>query len=417
MISLTLVLLWSAYFILLYMVIFWILVFLERGIVDDEVRLTEFPKVTVAIPAFNEEDCIRGTLKSVLDLDYPRDKLEVIVVNDGSTDRTKSIVEDVISENRGFDIRLFSQPNMGKGSAVNKALSHATGDFFVTFDSDSFVKGDALQKILPHFSDRRVAAVMPLMKVKDPKTLLQKIQWCEYLINLFYKRLMSMLDCVHVAPGPFSVYRTSVLRKLDGFDEKNLTEDLEMSLRLQKNNYKLVQILNSEVYTMAPNTFKAFYRQRNRWYKGTFLNALRYRKLAFNRSYGDFGFIQMPRILLESFLILGITFITLYMSILKPFYTRVYNLSFVDYNFMLYINKSLESFSLIDLNFVNMFFGLVVTLFAIYLIVLAHKHTRESVVRYGFIAIASYLLLYSVLAFFAIVGVAFDLLRGKVQRW
>lgn len=417
MITLTLLFVWMVYFILLYMIIFWIMVFLERGVVDEDIKLNDFPLVTIAIPAYNEEECIRGTLGSVLELDYPQDKLDIIVVNDGSKDRTKEIVEDIISKNRSFGIRLLNQINRGKGAALNHALSVSRGDFFVTFDSDSFISKDALQKILPHFADKRVAAVMPLMKIKDPKTLLQKLQWTEYLINLFYKRIMSILDCIHVAPGPFSVYRKEVIKTLGGFDEHNIVEDLEMSLRLQKHNYKLVQILNTEVYTIAPKNLKGFYRQRNRWYKGTFLNALKYRNLAFNRKYGDFGFIQMPRILLESFLMLSVVFLTLYTTIFKPLYSRIYNLSLVNYNVVPFVKQSVENFSFIDLNFVNLFFGLVVILLAAYLIILAHKHTNEPINRYGWVGIISYMIMYSVLAFTALVGVAFDLLRGKVQRW
>jgi cellulose synthase/poly-beta-1,6-N-acetylglucosamine synthase-like glycosyltransferase len=417
MITIALLVVWAAYFILLYMVIFWIIVFLEKGIVEEDLKLTNFPVVTVAIPAYNEEDCIKGTLESVLNLDYPRDKLEVIVVNDGSVDKTKSIVDGLIAVHTDFDIKLINQANRGKGAAINRALAVARGEFFVTFDSDSFISSNALKKILPHFSDKRVAAVMPLMKVKDPKTFIQKIQWCEYLINLFYKRLMSMLDCVHVAPGPFSVYRKSIIQELGGFDESNITEDLEMSLRLQKNNYKLIQILNTEVYTIAPNSLRSFYKQRNRWYKGTLLNALKYRKLVFNRNYGDFGFIQMPRILLESFIVLCVVFITLYMTIFKPLYTKLYNLYFVNYNIMVYVHRSIDAFSIIDINFVNLFFGGVVTAFALYLIVLAHRHTKEPMTRYGIVVIPSYLFFYSILAFTALVGVAFDLVRGKVQKW
>ncbi len=416
MITSTLIVIWSAYFLLVYMVIFWILIFLEKGIVEEDIELQYFPNVTVAIPAYNEEACIKDTLNSVLNLDYPKDKLEVVIVNDGSTDNTKSIVEKMIADNASFDIKLLNQSNKGKGSAINSALSIAKGEFFVTFDSDSFISSNALKKILPYFSDKRVAAVMPLMKVKDPKTLLQKVQWCEYLINLFYKRLMSILDCIHVAPGPFSVYKKSILQSLGGFDEKNLTEDLEMSLRLQKNHYKLVQILSTEVYTIAPKDFKGFYRQRNRWYKGTFLNALKYRGLVFNRKYGDFGFIQMPRILLESFILIGVVSLTLYVS-LKPLYARVHDLSFISYNFMPLVERSFRNFSFIDLNFVNIFFGLVVTLLALYLIVVAHRHTKEPLTRYGLVAIPSYLFLYSTLAFVALAGVAFDLIRGKVQKW
>jgi len=417
MIAVTLLFVWAVYFVLLYMVIFWILIFLEKGVVDEDIKLVDFPVVTVAIPAYNEEECIGDTLGSVLKLDYPKDKLDIIVVNDGSKDRTREIVEDIISNNKGFDIKLINQSNRGKGAALNHALSLSRGDFFVTFDSDSFISSNALRKILPHFSDKRVAAVMPLMKVKDPKTFIQKIQWSEYLVNLFYKRIMSMLDCINVAPGPFSVYRKEVIKGLGGFDENNITEDLEMSLRLQKHNYKLVQILNTEVFTIAPKDLKGFYKQRNRWYKGTFLNALKYRRLVFNKEYGDFGFIQMPRILFESFLVLGVVFLTLYTTILRPFYFKLYNLSFVNYNAVLFMRKSVENFSLMDLDFMNIFFGLVVMLLAAYLIVTAHKHTNERINRYGWVGIISYMVMYSVLAFIALVGVAFDILRGNVQKW
>ena len=417
MIPFSVLVVWLSYVFFLYLIIFWLLVFLERNIVETEEKMEIYPNVTIAIPAYNEEKNISETINSVLRLDYPREKLEVIIVNDGSTDNTKEIVEKIITENPGFNIKLISQNNHGKGSALNGALKIADGEFFTTMDSDSIIRQDALKKVIPRFKDNDVAAVLPLMKVFNPKNLLQKIQWCEYLVNLFYKRLMSILDCVHVAPGPFSTYRKETIKNLGGFDENNLVEDLELTLRLQKNHYKIIQVFNTEVYTKAPETFKAFYKQRNRWYKGTFLNALKYRNMAFNKKYGDFGFIQMPRILLESVAVLFVISVVLYSNLIQPLITKIKVLSLTDFNFVMPLKRFMDNFAFINLDLVSYFYAVVLFILALFLIKYAHKHANEPLSRYGYITIPSYLLFYSVLASIVLFGVFLDLVRGKLQKW
>ncbi len=417
MITFSLLVIWTGYFILLYLVIFWLLVFLENDIEDKQKEIKEFPLVTVAIPAYNEQDSIEETIQSVLSLDYPKEKLELIIVDDGSKDNTNNIVQSIIKNNIIYNIKLMQQENSGKGSALNKALYKAKGEIFTPLDADSTIRSDALRKILPYFKDNNVAAVLPLMKIKNPTNLLQKIQWCEYLINLFYKKLMSILDCVHVAPGPFSTYRKSALLKVNGFDEKNLTEDLEVSLKLQKNHYKLLQIFSTEVYTYAPKTFKEFYKQRNRWYKGTLLNAFNYKQMAFNKKYGDFGFIQMPRIMLESILIVAIFLIVGYNTVLSPLIKKFYNLSLTDFNIAVPINNFLDNFTILDVNFTNIFYTISVLVASLTLLYVAHKHTREPLKKYGLFVIPAYLLLYSLLASTVLIGVFIDLARGKKQRW
>ncbi len=405
------------YLFLLYLMVFWLLVFLEEDIDDKIVPLTQFPRVTVTVPAYNEEDTISNTLKSIIELDYPKDKLELIIVNDGSKDNTEAVVNQLIKKNPQIKITLISQKNAGKGAALNKALGLAKGDFFVPLDADSYIRSDALKVILPHFADSNVAAVLPLMKIKDPKNLLQRIQWAEYMVNLFYKRLMSLLDCVHVAPGPFSVYRKKTLLDIGGFDEHNLTEDLEATLKLQKNNYKIIQVMNTEVYTIPPDSLKGFYRQRNRWYKGTILNALNYRKMAFNKKYEDFGLIQMPRILLEGvFVILSLIIIT-YNSILKPLFYKIYYFSMVNFNILPFISGFFTNFHLIDIDMTKLFFTSVVMIFAGLLVYYAHYHTNEKFSKNSLIAIPSYLLFYSILSSTIMLLVFIDLLRGKKQKW
>ena len=417
MIPFSVFVIWGAYFLSLYMIIFWILVFFEKNIVDIGLEMADYPNVTIVIPAYNEERNIKETMESVLNLDYQKDKLELIVVNDGSCDNTKEIVESVMMEHPDSGIKLINQGNKGKGAALNAALKIAKGEFFTTMDSDSLIRKDALKKIIPKFDDSGVAAVLPLMKVWNPKNLLQRIQWCEYLINLFYKRLMAILDCVHVAPGPFSTYRKDTIKNLGGFDEKNLVEDLEITLRLQKKHYKILQTFSTEVYTKVPDTLRKFYNQRNRWYKGTFLNAFKYRGMVFNRRYGDFGFIQMPRILLESVVVLFVLFVVIYSNILKPLALKIRILSLTDFDVILPIKRAIDNFALINIDFINYFYLLVIFVLALFLIKQAHKHANEPLAKNGYFTIPAYLFLYSILASIVIFGVFIDIVRGKVQKW
>ena len=418
MLSVTSVIVYSVYLISIYFVVFWLSVLFQKGSIEDKTKeLKNNPLVTIAIPVYNENKTIKRTIQSAMGLDYPKDKIEIIVINDGSTDNTAEIVEKIIKENSVSNIKLINQRNSGKGKALNNAIKKSKGEFFVCLDADSFVKEDALKKMLPEFEDQEVAIVLPLMKVKDPKNIVEKIQWYEYLINFFYKKLMAKLDCVHVSPGPFSVYKKKVLEKIGNFDEDNLTEDLEITLRAQKHHYKIVQVLSTEVYTYAPKTIKAFYKQRRRWYKGTILNIIKHKDMMFNSNYGDFGIMQLPSVLLSGVMILSIILITLYNYLLKPLYNRIYDLSFVDYDFLYFTNKWFQDFWILDINIVNIFFGTVIFILSISIIILANKYSKEKTFRYGILTMPAYILFYGLLLFGTWFGVVIEFLVGKKQKW
>jgi cellulose synthase/poly-beta-1,6-N-acetylglucosamine synthase-like glycosyltransferase len=310
MVSTLQIIVWAVFFISLYIIVFWLLTFMEY-IDKKPKKIKNLPLVTIAIPAWNEEKTIEKTINSVIDLEYPKNLIEIIVINDGSKDNTSKIVMDIIKHNRNVDIRLINQNNAGKGAALNKALKESKGGIFVVLDADSFVDKESLINMIHTFSSNDVAVVLPLMKLNNPKSWIQKLQWVEYVINFFYKSLNSVLNCVHVAPGPFSAYRKKILIELGGFDEKNLTEDLEITLRIQKANYRVVQLTNAIVYTNAPSSLMSFYKQRNRWYKGTMFNLFSYKKMLMNVKYGDFGVLQMPQILISGFLAVLLIFLTL----------------------------------------------------------------------------------------------------------
>ncbi len=216
--------LWTAYLISLYFVVFWLLVLLDSDKKSKAKGLNYYPKVTIAVPAYNEEKNITPTLESVIRLDYPKEKMDIIVINDGSTDQTKQVIEDFISK-CDHEIRLINKKNEGKGAALNAALKLGKGEFFICLDADSFASRNAIKKILPHFTSKDIAVVLPIIKVSRPKNIWQKMQWLEYTVNMFYKKLMGRLNCIHVSPGPFSVYRKDILEKIGGFDAGNLTED------------------------------------------------------------------------------------------------------------------------------------------------------------------------------------------------
>ncbi len=418
MITLTAAIIWVIYFCFLYFVIFWLLTFLETDIDKEEVSKRSInPFVTIAIPAYNEEKNIAKTIESAVLLDYPRDKLEIIVINDGSKDKTLKIIKEQIKKYKDTKIILIDQKNGGKGRALNAALRLANGEFFVSLDADSYVRSDALKVIIPNFTNKNIAAVLPLLKIKQPKNLLEKIQWAEYMVNLFYKRLMSILDCIQVTPGPFSVYKKEILLKIGGYDENNLTEDMEITMRLQKGHYNIKQITNTEVYTKPPADLKTFFKQRNRWYKGTLINAYNYKDMAFNKEYGDFGFIQMPRLLAEGILAVIAFFIVGYVSIIRPLIFKFHNYSLINFDFIPLVSKWFSNFSLLDLDYTNLFFSFSMTVVVIILLYLAHKHTKEKFSINSLISIPLYIIFYSVLASLALLTVFIDFARGRRQRW
>lgn len=416
MVSLLQIFVWIAFFIGMYIIVFWLLTFMEHFERSPK-RLKKLPEVSVAIPAYNEEDNIEKTISSVLNLDYPKHLLELVVVNDGSTDKTEHIINNIINSNKDRNIKLITQKNSGKGSALNKALEISKGEFFVVLDADSFANSDALKKMLPSFEDKDVAIVLPLMKIHNPRSFLQRVQWSEYLINFFYKSLMGALNCVHVAPGPFSVYRKKILKEAGGFDERNLTEDLEITLRIHKAHYKVVQLLNTEVYTNAPDTLKDFYKQRNRWYKGTMFNMFNYKWMVFNKRYGDFGMLQMPRVFISGFLAVSLLLLTLYRFVFKTAFDHIYRWSKINFDLLSVIRNLSFDFSWIEVNFTNLFFFVVSIILGAIVIFYAHRFTKEKMLRYGIFSLPAYLILYSILVSGVWLGVFIEMLLKRKQKW
>lgn len=405
---------------ILYMITFFYTVFWLITLSDfkekKQKKTKEFPMVSVAIPAFNEEETVTKTIQSLVDLDYPKEKLEIIVVNDGSTDKTREIVKDFI-KNSNYNITLINQENHGKWHALNQALDITNGEFFACLDADSFVKEDTLKKMLPHFKEKNVGAVLPLLKIKDPKNILQKIQWYEYIINMFYKRLLSHLNCIHVAPGPFSIYRKKIIKDLGGFRKGHYTEDLEMGLRLQKHNYRLVQLMDAEVYTYTPDNMKSLYRQRMRWNKGSVLNVWDYKKMMFNKDYGDFGMFQLPLILTAGFIALFLVAFIIYQNLLKPLSKTLYNLSLVNFDIFTFISNFKLNLIALDINYYRLIILFVMFSVSITVFIIAHRYTKERITKQGIFPLVTFLFFYYIFLGIVWGSIAKDLILRKKERW
>ena len=418
------IILWLTYLLSLYFSIFWFIVFLDqrtnfKNQDKKKAKLKKCPFVSVLIPAFNEEEVIKETIKSVLDLDYPKDKLEIIVINDGSTDNTKQEVEGLIDKYKDRNIILINQENQGKAASLNNALKIARGEFFSCLDADSFVDKDTLKKMLALYesNDSDLTIVTPALKVAKPYSLIQKFQRLEYIVAMFVARLMSYLDCIYVAPGPFSLYRTEIIRKLGGFDAGNLTEDQEIAYRVQKHHYKIKQCHDAYVHTIAPRNIQELYRQRNRWYKGSLINIVKYRKLMWNRRYGDFGIMQMSINLLV-FLLCSTALFFLAYFLVWPFFKNIYNLYLIGFDIIPYLRDIMDfDLSILSMNIPIIMIISFLFIISIMIFYLAHRNANERIRKYGILYLIPYYLVYYLILSFMAVVIIVQVAIGKKQKW
>jgi len=418
MISLLDSVLLGTYFLLLFLSIFWLLVLFTKEEEKIVKKKQGTPFFSVIVPAYNEEESIIGTLNSLINLDYPSEKIEIVVVNDGSTDRTQQKIENFISNNPSKNIILLNQENKGKARAMNEGLKIIKGEYFACLDADSFVQPNALQEMLPYFENKNVAAVCPLLKVKKPGTILQKVQWHEYIINMFYRSLNARLDCIHVTPGPFSVYKTKIIKDLGGYDENTITEDLEIAIRLQKYNYKIMQTFDTVVETITPKTWGQLFKQRVRWYKGSIDNALSYKNLIFNKKYGDFGMLRMPTMILSGVLAIVLTSI-LFRGFAKSLINWFYSLKAINFDILTLIMNPDFNFNLLSLPFFKIFITATLLGISFLVMIYSYKLVKEKISNYGrtWISLITYLLIYSLFMALVWIYIAFLFVSGKKNSW
>jgi cellulose synthase/poly-beta-1,6-N-acetylglucosamine synthase-like glycosyltransferase len=282
-------------FLAMYVEVFFLVTFFERRkeIVTklDDRPDRVYPNVTIIVPCWNEEKTVTGTVNSLLSLDYPKDYLHLILVDDGSTDSTWAVLKTF--ENIP-NVHIVHKDNGGKHTAMNYGISVAKTDFIGCLDADSYVSADALKKMIPYFDDPKVMSVSPSIIVDNPKTPIEWAQKAEYQLSVYIKKMLGLMGGIHVTPGPFSIYRTKVFRDLGDYKYAHKTEDMEIAYRMQENGYRIEQCHDALVYTKPPKTAYALYKQRLRWIYGFLNNTIDYRRLIMRSEYGTFALFTIP---------------------------------------------------------------------------------------------------------------------------
>lgn len=295
----------------------------------------ELPSISVIIPAYNEENTISRTLKSILESDYPKSKFEVIFVDDGSKDNTLKIAKKFEDKK----IRIFHKENGGKGSALNLGISKAKGEIIFTMDADTTVDPQSMKNMVRLFKDKQVMSVTPAMIIDKPKNILQRIQYVEYLLGLFLRKAFSSVKAIYVAPGAFSAYRKEFFDEYGGYDVGNITEDLEIALRIQLHGYNTENCPEAPAYTIAPRKFKDILIQRRRWYYGLIKNLWNYRKLI-SVKYGDLGTFVIPVAIASIALAVFVT-VYLFFKTIFDLRNELLFLQNINFDFVNYLNINL----------------------------------------------------------------------------
>ncbi len=321
-------------FLSVYVQVFFLVTFLEnrKKIVtrSGKIKLGNYPEVTIAVPCWNEEKTLESTVHSLLNLNYPKDKVKIFLIDDGSTDNTWNIINKFGSFP---NIKIFQKENGGKYTALNLALQNTTTDFFGGFDADSIVHPEALARIMGTFEkDPAAMAVAPSVNVYDAKNFIQNAQKAEYNMGVYFKKMLAFLGAINVTPGPMTIFRKKVFDDLGPYRHGHNTEDMEIAYRMQKNRYKIEHCSDAYVYTHSPSSVRKLYKQRLRWIYGFINNTIDYHSVLFRKKYGDFAVFTLPMgiisIVSVSYLFAGIVY-----NLGHFIYSKILVLSTVGWNF------------------------------------------------------------------------------------
>ena len=177
---------------------------------------------------------------------------------------------------------------------MNLGITKTDTEFIGCLDADSFVTPSALKRMIPYFDDKEVMAVSPSIIVNNPTTIMEWAQKVEYQLSVYIKKMLGLMNGIHVTPGPFSIYRLSVFKNLGPYRKAHNTEDMEIAFRMHEHGYRIEQCHDAQVYTNAPKTVYKLYKQRLRWIYGFINNTIDYRRVLFREKYGTFSIFTVP---------------------------------------------------------------------------------------------------------------------------
>lgn len=228
-------------------------------------NLTNTPKVGVVVPAYNEEKVILKTVHSLLGSRY--ENLEIIIVDDGSTDSTYALCLEHFAQHE--NVRVVTQANAGKSVALNHGFELLESDIVVALDADTVFLEDTISRLVVHFDDPQVAAVSGNAKVGNRHSLLTRWQALEYVASQnLDRRAFDALNCISVVPGAVGAWRKHLVIAAGGYTSDTLAEDADLTLRLLRMGYRITYEEHAIALTEAPQTIRQFVKQRFRWMFG-----------------------------------------------------------------------------------------------------------------------------------------------------
>ena len=259
------------------------------------------PTVSVIVPVYNEAIVISNTIRSLLNSRYPIN--EILIVDDGSTDKTVQVIKGQFSNNR--KIKLIQKENGGKASALNVGIQQAIGEIIITIDADTLLTSSTISHLVKNFSDPQVAAVSGNCKIGNMKNQLTIWQHIEYVTaNNLDKRCFEEINAITVVPGSNSAWRKSALVDVGLYHSDTLAEDAELTLRILQAGYKIVYEHDAISFEECPETVKDFLKQRGRWSYGVLQTAWKHRKNIFAFNNKALKYFALPSLAFSYLLIL-----------------------------------------------------------------------------------------------------------------
>ncbi|MFE9912380.1 glycosyltransferase [Streptomyces clavifer] len=271
--------------------------------------------VTVLVPAYNERECIEATVRSLVASDYP---IEVIVIDDGSTDGTADLVDAMWIPN----VRVVRQQNAGKPAALNNGIANARYDIVVMMDGDTVFEPSTVRELVQPFADPRVGAVAGNAKVGNRDSLIGAWQHIEYVMGFnLDRRMYDLLGCMPTIPGAVGAFRREALDRIGGMSEDTLAEDTDVTMGLHRDGWRVVYAEDARAWTEAPESVQQLWSQRYRWSYGTMQAIWKHRRAVIERGpSGRFGRVGLPFVslfmvvapllapLIDVFLLYGLVF-------------------------------------------------------------------------------------------------------------
>ena len=275
----------------------------ERRRSYPELSTANAPRVSIIVPAYNEEVNILRTISNLLEQDYP--VFDIIFVDDGSKDNTLKNVQEKFSDTPA--VHILTHPNGGKASALNFGISHTDADYVVCIDADTQLRKDAISKLIRHFfSDHshRIGAVAGNVKVGNVRNMLTYWQNIEYTTSQNFDRMAySNINAITVVPGAIGAFRREAILHAGGFTTDTLAEDCDLTMRIIEKGYVIENENDAVALTEAPERLNQFVKQRVRWSFGVMQTFWKHRKALFNSKYKGFGLWAMPNMLIFQYII------------------------------------------------------------------------------------------------------------------